>query len=101
MVIYGSCVDENVTLVPGFLGYDSTGAVIEYVTLVSMETTWKLEIAPLDGSEQIDGINKRTNTGYVGRKRKKQKNIWADSREPLQICCQDKDNAMLHKTLEW
>jgi len=33
MVNYGSCVDENVSLAPGFRGYDSTGAVIEYVTL--------------------------------------------------------------------
>jgi hypothetical protein len=33
MVIYGSCVDKNLSLVPGFRGYDSTGAVIEYVTL--------------------------------------------------------------------
>jgi hypothetical protein len=33
MVIYGSCFDENVLLVPGFRGYDSTGVVIEYVTL--------------------------------------------------------------------
>jgi hypothetical protein len=33
MVIYGSYVDENVSLVPGFLGYDSKGAVIECFTL--------------------------------------------------------------------
>jgi hypothetical protein len=33
MVIYGSCFDENVSLVPGFCGYDSTGVLIEYVTL--------------------------------------------------------------------
>jgi hypothetical protein len=32
MVIYASCVDEKVPLVPGLRGYDSTGAVIEYVT---------------------------------------------------------------------
>jgi len=33
MAIYGSCVDETVSLVPGLRGYDSTWAVSEYVTL--------------------------------------------------------------------
>jgi len=33
MVIYGSCIDENVSLVPDLRGYDSTGAVSENVTL--------------------------------------------------------------------
>lgn len=81
-MFYGSCVDENVSFVPGLRGYVSTGAV-STSHLVSMETTWKLEIAPRDGSNPIDGINTRTNAGYVGRKWKKQKNIVADSREPL------------------
>ena len=43
-------------------------------------------------------MNAGTHAGYVGKNRKTK--IVADSRDSLQICCQDKDNTLFHETLE-